>query len=330
MSKRLRRPTARQTPALQPPASIPDAGRSEGRPPLHAPDAGRRDAGPFDPLAPAPPSAPAPGGAGPASGTAPPSAADDDANAPATTGTAAIVGAEHSAARAEPDDTPGAECFAPASPAANANAAPAAAAAGPGNADDADDARRRSFYQQFFNTDETALIAAFHRNPTPEDELWLQRVMNRRLLARVPAEGPPKDEGRTTDPAERCAAGGEGRTRPKDAGQGTNDAAAKAKAAAAKAKTKDTPPPDDPGADADKPASESQPSNCPAPPAPSPDEELKGLVWVAQQINAGTGRVAALLRDVRALGLEDWEKPPQAVQAAARELGPARDWGGKP
>ena len=66
------------------------------------------------------------------------------------------------------------------------------------------------------------------------------------------------------------------------------------------------------------------------PAAPNPQDELKGLVIVAQQINAGAGRVAALLRDVRALGGDGWEKPPQAAQTAARELGPARDWEKKP
>ena len=341
MSKRLRRTPAPQPPALQPPASSPDSGRSEGRPPLDAPEPGRREAGPFGPLDPAPPSTLLPGGAGPAADDADDAtanaanvtgAAASAAATVATTDTVAIVGAKHSASRAGLDDTPGAECFAPTSPARMEPAASASAAAGAGNADDvdnaakvdnanaADDARRRSFYQKFFNTDETALIAAFQRNPTPEDELWLQRIVNRRLLAKVPGEA---DDRRQTPQRGVSATSDEGRTPQNDSGPVTI-------VAPATAQTKDAPPPEDEGTEPEQRADKQAKGNKSAPAAPSPDDALKGLVLVARQLTAGAGRVAALLREVRALGLGDLEKPPQAAQAAARELGPARDWKGKP
>lgn len=48
----------------------------------------------------------------------------------------------------------------------------------PGN----QNAARHGFYSDQFAPDELALIAAFTQDPTIDDELWMQRVFNRRLL----------------------------------------------------------------------------------------------------------------------------------------------------
>jgi hypothetical protein len=158
--------------------------------------------------------------------------------------------------------------------------APAPGGAGPADPSAAD-ANRRSFYDQFFSTDELGLIAAVAANPTPEDELWLQRVVNRRLLANVPGETSPARAAQENPPP---SAPGEGQSADDDSGA----EAAEGKAAA-----------------------------------------VDGLVKLAHQLNAGAGRVAALLREVRALGPEGWETPAQAARAAALAGTPARRWGGR-
>lgn len=43
-------------------------------------------------------------------------------------------------------------------------------------------ARPPSFYVDGFTAEELALVAEFVSDPSLEDELWLQRVLNRRLL----------------------------------------------------------------------------------------------------------------------------------------------------
>jgi hypothetical protein len=50
----------------------------------------------------------------------------------------------------------------------------------------------RNFYGGGFTTDELALVAAFVSDPTLDDELWLQRVANRRLFQRA-SETPGQD-----------------------------------------------------------------------------------------------------------------------------------------
>jgi len=49
------------------------------------------------------------------------------------------------------------------------------------------------FYSDTFTADELALVAAFVEDPTLDDEIWMQRVLNRRLLVHAtPAEGDTK------------------------------------------------------------------------------------------------------------------------------------------
>ena len=49
-----------------------------------------------------------------------------------------------------------------------------------------------TFYSDQFTTDELALVAAFVADPTLDDEIWMQRVLNRRLLGHAaPMEGGP-------------------------------------------------------------------------------------------------------------------------------------------
>jgi hypothetical protein len=43
--------------------------------------------------------------------------------------------------------------------------------------------RTHGFYSGQFTTEEMALISSFLLDPTLEDEIWMQRVVNRRLLA---------------------------------------------------------------------------------------------------------------------------------------------------
>lgn len=51
----------------------------------------------------------------------------------------------------------------------------------PGNSN----AAAHSFYSDQFDTDELALIASFLSDLTLTDEIWMQRVLNRRLLAHL-------------------------------------------------------------------------------------------------------------------------------------------------
>jgi hypothetical protein len=44
-------------------------------------------------------------------------------------------------------------------------------------------ARKHGFYSRHFTAEELSLIAEFLLDPTLDDELWMQRVVNRRLLA---------------------------------------------------------------------------------------------------------------------------------------------------
>jgi len=46
-------------------------------------------------------------------------------------------------------------------------------------------APNNTFYSDTYTLDELALIALFVTDPTPDDELWLQRVFNRRLAQRA-------------------------------------------------------------------------------------------------------------------------------------------------
>jgi hypothetical protein len=41
---------------------------------------------------------------------------------------------------------------------------------------------KHGFYSDQFTPEELALIAAFVQDPTVDDEIWMQRVLNRRLL----------------------------------------------------------------------------------------------------------------------------------------------------
>jgi hypothetical protein len=53
-------------------------------------------------------------------------------------------------------------------------------------------AANKTFYSDQFTTDELALVAAFVADPTLDDEIWMQRVLNRRLLGHSqPIEGEP-------------------------------------------------------------------------------------------------------------------------------------------
>lgn len=54
----------------------------------------------------------------------------------------------------------------------------------PGN----QNARKHGFYSTQFTREELALIAAFVQDPTIDDELWMQRVLNHRLLTFVGTE----------------------------------------------------------------------------------------------------------------------------------------------
>lgn len=46
-------------------------------------------------------------------------------------------------------------------------------------------AREHGFYSDQFTAEELALIASLVQDPTLDDEIWMQRVLNRRLLAYV-------------------------------------------------------------------------------------------------------------------------------------------------
>jgi hypothetical protein len=53
-------------------------------------------------------------------------------------------------------------------------------------------ARTSGFYADQFTPDELALVAAFVADPSLDDEIWMQRVLNRRLLGHAaPMEGGP-------------------------------------------------------------------------------------------------------------------------------------------
>lgn len=103
--------------------------------------------------------------------------------------------------------------------------------------------RTHGFYSAHFTPDELALIAEFVSDPTLDDEIWMQRVLNRRLLAHV----------------------------------SDNDGGAQA-------------------------------------------VPLETLVKVAEALAAGTGRVARLLRDKRALSGEAADGIAGAIAAALDEL----------
>jgi len=55
----------------------------------------------------------------------------------------------------------------------------------PGNTN----ARKHGFYSDRFSEDELALVAAFVTDLTLDDEIWMQRVVNRRLLTISTTEG---------------------------------------------------------------------------------------------------------------------------------------------
>jgi hypothetical protein len=55
---------------------------------------------------------------------------------------------------------------------------------------------RHGFYSDQFTVDELALIAAFVSDLTLDDEIWMQRVLNRRLLAYV---APGRETGGESD-----------------------------------------------------------------------------------------------------------------------------------
>jgi hypothetical protein len=81
-----------------------------------------------------------------------------------------------------------------------ASAAPSASK--PGSAEPAPpvrDFRRPSFYQTVFNDQELQLIAALAADPTPEDEFWLVRVLNRRLMSKLAPETPPGQPAEALD-----------------------------------------------------------------------------------------------------------------------------------
>ncbi|MCC6192203.1 MAG: hypothetical protein IT318_24495 [Anaerolineales bacterium] len=118
----------------------------------------------------------------------------------------------------------------------------AAPAAPPPAYDRPANARTHGFYATHFTPEELALLAEFVSDPTLDDEIWMQRVVNRRLLAHVS----------NTDGAEPIA--------------------------------------------------------------------LETLVKVAEALAAGTGRVARLLRDKRALSGEAADGIAGAIAAALDEL----------
>ncbi len=56
----------------------------------------------------------------------------------------------------------------------------------------------KTFYSEQFTTDELALVAAFVADPTLDDEIWMQRVLNHRLMAHANLKD-PEGEGPSTD-----------------------------------------------------------------------------------------------------------------------------------
>jgi len=54
-------------------------------------------------------------------------------------------------------------------------------------------ARTHGFYSDSFTLDELALVAALTEQPSLDDEVWMQRVMNRRLLQRLTSPKPITD-----------------------------------------------------------------------------------------------------------------------------------------
>jgi hypothetical protein len=67
----------------------------------------------------------------------------------------------------------------PTPPPPGEGSAPAPAQPTPGNR------RTHGFYSQFFTPEELSLITSCLENPTLDDELWMQRVVNRRLLTYI-------------------------------------------------------------------------------------------------------------------------------------------------
>jgi hypothetical protein len=65
------------------------------------------------------------------------------------------------------------------------------------------------FYSDQFSPEELALVAAFVADPTLDDEIWMQRVLNRRLLGHAaPVEGqPPISTGKLIALAEALSIG---------------------------------------------------------------------------------------------------------------------------
>src|SRR5258706_15636116 len=56
----------------------------------------------------------------------------------------------------------------------------------------------KTFYSEQFTTDELALVAAFVADPTLDDEIWMQRVLNHRLMVHANLKD-PEGEGPSTD-----------------------------------------------------------------------------------------------------------------------------------